>query len=69
MGDVGSAIFVFVMANQLDLGVRAFAISNAVMIVGWLGVAWLILVNREQLLREQGIVEGQAKEAEARDAS
>ena len=54
MGDVGSAIFVFVMANQLGLGVRAFAAANAVMIVGWIFVAVLILRLRKSLLAERG---------------
>ncbi|MCB9597644.1 MAG: translocase [Sandaracinaceae bacterium] len=57
IGDVGSAAFVFVMADQLDLGVRAFAIANAVMIVGWIVVAVAILKKRQELLAEQGIDE------------
>jgi AAA family ATP:ADP antiporter len=61
MGDVGSAAFVFVMAEQLELGVRAFAIANAVMIAAWLAIAWAILKQRERLLAEQGIDEGGAR--------
>ena len=57
IGDVGSAAFVFVMADQLDLGVRAFAIANAVMIVGWIVVAVAILKKRQEFLAEQGIDE------------
>lgn len=53
MGDVGSAIFVFVLANQLGFGVRAFAVVNAVMIVGWIVVAALILRRRTALLAER----------------
>lgn len=53
MGDVGSAGFVFIMANQLGLGIRAFAITNAVMIIGWLAVIVLILRQNEKLMAEQ----------------
>lgn len=57
MGDVGSAAFVFVMADRLELGVRWFAIANVVMVVAWLAVAFAILKQRERLLAEQGIDE------------
>ncbi|MCA9608771.1 MAG: translocase [Myxococcales bacterium] len=57
MGDVGSALFVFLMADLAGFGVRAFAITNAVMIVGWIAVAWMILKQRTAMLEAQGIQE------------
>lgn len=43
MGDVSSALLVFVLAETLSLGVRAFAISNAVLVGVWLFAAAAII--------------------------
>lgn len=56
MGDVSSAILVFVLAETLSLGVRAFAISNVVLVAVWLMVAAAIIREQANVkrMREAG---------------
>ncbi|MCC7175441.1 MAG: hypothetical protein IT159_09620 [Bryobacterales bacterium] len=43
MGDVVSAVLVFLGAHLLGLGVRPFALCNVVLTLGWMRLAWVIL--------------------------
>ena len=49
MGDVLSAGFVFVGTTWMGLGVAGFATGNIVMILAWIGVAFLILREYRKL--------------------
>lgn len=49
MGDVTSALAVFVLADQLGQGVRTFALLNIVVVVGWLALAAAILREQKRL--------------------
>jgi len=49
MGDVLSAAFVFVGTTWMGLGVAGFATGNIVMILAWIGVAFLILREYRKL--------------------
>lgn len=49
MGDVGSAVMVALLAGALGLGIRAFAVANVIVIVGWLILARAILRERRAL--------------------
>jgi len=59
LGDVASAAVVWAGAEVLSLGVRSFALFNAVLVLAWLAVAWLILSHNRRLTAEA------APEAEA----
>lgn len=48
-GDVGSALFVLVFANQLGLGVQVFAAINGGLLVVWFILARLIVVENEKV--------------------
>ena len=52
LGDVGSALFVFILVGQLDLGVRGVAAMNVVLVLAWIYVAWRIVNERERLAKE-----------------
>jgi AAA family ATP:ADP antiporter len=52
LGDVGSALFVFILVGQLDLGVRGVAGMNVVLVVAWIYVAWRIVNERDRLANE-----------------
>ena len=56
MGDVGSAVMVAVLVGALGLGIRAFAVTNVIVIVGWLVLARAILREQKALSerRERG---------------
>lgn len=51
MGDVGSALFVYVGATLIDVGVRGFAVLNAALVLIWLGLARGIMREQEKLHR------------------
>ncbi|MCG6927631.1 MAG: MFS transporter [Acidobacteria bacterium] len=53
MGDVGSAVTVAVLAGVLGLGIRAFAVANLFLLVGWLFLAAAILRERKVLRDSQ----------------
>ncbi|MEO7113061.1 MAG: Npt1/Npt2 family nucleotide transporter, partial [Polyangiaceae bacterium] len=53
MGDVGSALGVFILFRKLALGVRGVAIMNAVLIVVWLYVAYLIVREHRAMVEKQ----------------
>ena len=48
-GDVGSAVMVAVLVGGLGLGIRAFAVTNVIVIVGWLFLARAVLRERRAL--------------------
>lgn len=52
LGDVASAAVVWAGAEVLALGVRSFALFNAVLVLAWLAVAWLILEQNRRLTAE-----------------
>ncbi len=52
LGDVGSALFVFLLVGQLHLGVRGVAAMNVVFVLLWMYVAWQIANERERRARE-----------------
>jgi AAA family ATP:ADP antiporter len=49
MGDVASGVLVALGAGVLQLGVRAFAISNAVLVLAWLALARAIVKEHRRL--------------------
>lgn len=49
MGDVGSALVVFALARQLELGVRAFALLNLLLCLAWLLLARRIVQGYAEL--------------------
>lgn len=49
MGDVASGVWVVLGAGALQLGVRGFAITNVVLAVIWLGLAWAIAREQRRL--------------------
>ncbi len=49
MGDVSSAVMVAVLVGALGLGIRAFAMANLIVIIGWLFLAPAILRERRAL--------------------
>jgi AAA family ATP:ADP antiporter len=49
MGDVSSAVMVAVLVGALGLGIRAFAMANMIVIIGWLFLAPAILRERRAL--------------------
>jgi ATP:ADP antiporter, AAA family len=49
MGDVASGVWVALAAGMLQLGVRAFAISNAVLVLAWLWLARAIIKEQRRL--------------------
>lgn len=53
MGDVTSALMVFVGTGVLALPMRAFAITNVGLVLIWLGVAAMIVVEHGRLRRRQ----------------
>lgn len=53
LGDVGSALFVFILVGRLDLGVRGVAAMNVVLVLVWMYVAWRIVDERERLAKEK----------------
>jgi ATP:ADP antiporter, AAA family len=53
MGDVGSALFVVVLGAQLGLGVRAFAITNLVLVGLWLWLGVRIVRENAAMVAEQ----------------
>ncbi|HJK98666.1 MAG TPA: Npt1/Npt2 family nucleotide transporter, partial [Polyangiaceae bacterium LLY-WYZ-14_1] len=57
LGDVASGLVVFILAGQLALGIRSFALLNLVIVGGWLFLAHLILKEQGRL-REQLKAEG-----------
>lgn len=52
MGDVASGAWVVVGASMLGLGVRGFAITNTVLVVIWLYLAWAIVREHRALVPE-----------------
>lgn len=52
MGDVASGAWVAVAASVLGLGVRAFAITNTLLVLGWLWLAWAITREHRRLATE-----------------
>ena len=55
MGDVASGGWVFVAASVLGLGVRAFAITNTLLVLVWLWLAWAI-VRAQPVLAQPALV-------------
>lgn len=53
MGDVGSALAVYVLAQLLGFGVRAMAVTNLVLIVGWLALAAAIVHENKVMVRKK----------------
>jgi AAA family ATP:ADP antiporter len=53
LGDVGSALVVFVMSDSLHLGVRAFAIVDVVLVGLWLWLAREILRENELIAKRR----------------
>lgn len=53
MGDVTSAAVVFVLAGQLALGVRAFALTNVALTVVWILLAAAIVREHQRLHEER----------------
>ncbi len=53
LGDVGSALGIFILVNRLDTGVRGVAIMNVFLVAIWLYVAWRI-VKEHTALTEGG---------------
>lgn len=53
MGDVGSAILVFLFAELAGLGVRFFAGTNLVLIIGWLILAAAIIRENRKLSEQR----------------
>jgi ATP:ADP antiporter, AAA family len=49
MGDVASGAWVVVGAGVLQLGVRGFALTNTVLVIAWLWLAWAIIKLQRQL--------------------
>jgi ATP:ADP antiporter, AAA family len=49
MGDVGSGLWVVIGAGVLQLGVRGFALTNVVLAVVWLALAWAIIKEQRRL--------------------
>jgi hypothetical protein len=49
MGDVGSGLWVVLGAGVLQLGVRGFALTNVVLAVVWLALAWSIVKEQRRL--------------------
>jgi AAA family ATP:ADP antiporter len=49
MGDVGSGLWVVLGAGVLQLGVRGFALTNVVLAVVWLALAWAIVKEQRRL--------------------
>jgi AAA family ATP:ADP antiporter len=54
MGDVASGGWVFIAASVLGLGVRAFAITNTLLVVVWLWLAWAIVRAQPALSERTG---------------
>ena len=54
MGDVASAAVVLVGVHALGWSVRAFAACNAVLVLGWMMLAWGILRERSRLIAGNG---------------
>jgi len=54
MGDVSNGLLVFIVADQLGAGVRAFAITNIVLCALWLTVAVPIVRQFRRLSEERG---------------
>lgn len=54
MGDVSSAVLVYLLAELAGLGVQAFALSNLLLIIVWLFLARLIPKAGEQLKAQLG---------------
>jgi AAA family ATP:ADP antiporter len=52
MGDVTSALCVYVGASLIGLGVRGFAVLNLVLIALWLWLAWAIIRENKRLHTE-----------------
>ncbi len=50
LGDVISALLIFVGTAQLALKPQAFAMFNLVVIVAWMGVAWLLVKEYNKLV-------------------
>jgi AAA family ATP:ADP antiporter len=53
IGDVSSALFVWVLVSQLAFSVRAFAVVNAFLVIGWIFVMVLIVREHRKLERQQ----------------
>jgi AAA family ATP:ADP antiporter len=49
MGDVASGTWVVIGAAALQLGVRGFALTNTVLVVVWLWLAWAIVKAHREL--------------------
>lgn len=58
MGDVASAGLVFVLADRLGLGVRAFSATNVVLVAIWIWLARGILVENARLAMDGGAKAG-----------
>lgn len=54
MGDVASGAWVALAAVALGLGVRAFAIANTVLVLGWLWLAWAIARAHREIAESAG---------------
>ncbi len=52
LGDVGSALGVFLLVDKADLGVRGIAGMNMVLIGVWIFVAWRIVRENARLVRD-----------------
>lgn len=64
LGDVGSALVVFILSDTLDLGVRSVAILNVVLVALWVWVALAIVRENKRLTTEPPLViEADAKAA------
>jgi ATP:ADP antiporter, AAA family len=57
MGDVASGAWVVLGAGVLQLGVRGFALTNTVLVVAWLWLAWAI-IKQHRLLTAQAEATG-----------
>jgi AAA family ATP:ADP antiporter len=56
MGDVMSAVFVFVGTAFLTLGTAGFAAANVVLVVAWLGLCLLLVRRNRRLVAETELV-------------
>jgi len=54
MGDVASGAWVVLGAGVIDLGVRAFALTNALLAALWLWLAWAIVREQRRLESSEG---------------
>jgi AAA family ATP:ADP antiporter len=57
LGDVGSALGIFILVNRLDTGVRGVAIMNVFLVAIWLYVAWRIVKEHTALTEKKKAID------------